>query len=143
MSNTKQIKWNAKQLQVINSLNLGNKFFLEGGVRSGKSLLACWIMDWICSHTPGMTALVLRKSYESIKSDTHQILKANPGLLAGKGEWRDGSREFVYHNGSKILFRHAEGSTHLLGITAGLLFFEQVELLKEEGFLEYFRAGGS
>jgi phage terminase large subunit len=132
---TKQITWNNKQKEVIESLIDHNKIFVEGGVRSGKSFLICWIIDYLCSRTPGMTALVLRKSYESIKTDTHMILKHSPGFLTqDKGVWADSSRQFNYNNGSRIYFRHAEGAEHLLGITAGLIFFEQVELVAEQDF---------
>lgn len=132
---TKTISFNKKQEDIIESLIDHNKIFVEGGVRSGKSFLICWMIDYICSRTPGMTALVLRKSYESIKTDTHIILKHSPGFLTpDKGTWSDGSRQFNYNNGSKIYFRHAEGAEHLLGITAGLVFFEQVELIAEIDF---------
>lgn len=135
MAQIKEITWTGKQLNIINSLEESNKIFVEGGVRSGKSFLICWLIDWICTRTPGMTALILRKSYESIKTDTHIIFKSNPGFLTpDKGTWADGSRQFNYHNGSKIYFRHAEGAEHLLGITAGLVFFEQVELIAERDF---------
>lgn len=133
--NIKRITWNKKQVEIINSLSNCNKLFIEGGVRSGKSFLICWIIDYICSKTPGMVALILRKSYESIKTDTHIILKHSPGFLTpDKGQWTDGSRQFNYNNGSRIYFRHAEGAEHLLGITAGLIFFEQVELIAEQDF---------
>jgi hypothetical protein len=132
---TKNIVWNSKQEAIIESLVDNNKIFIEGGVRSGKSFLVCFLIDYICSRTPGMVALILRKSYESIKVDTHIILKHNPGFLTpDKGAWADGSRQFNYHNGSKIYFRHAEGAEHLLGLTAGLIFFEQAELIAEQDY---------
>ena len=135
MARVKNIVWNAKQSEIIESMVDNNRFFIEGGVRSGKSFLVLWMIDYICSRTPGMTALVLRKSYESIKTDSHIILKHSPGFLTPeKGAWSDGSRQYNYNNGSRIYFRHAEGAEHLLGITAGLIFFEQVELIAEQDF---------
>jgi hypothetical protein len=135
MSKTKEIKFNLKQQEIIESLVDYNKIFVEGGVRSGKSFLICFLIDYICTKTPGMVALVLRKSYESIKTDTHIIFMHSPGFLTpDKGTWSDGKRQFNYNNGSVIYFRHAEGSEHLLGLTAGLIFFEQAELIAEKDY---------
>ena len=130
-------KWvfNDKQLEIIESLKKGNtRFFLEGGVRSGKSVVAAWMIDYICSHCPGMEAYVYRDTYESIRKDTHRIMKDNPGFLNGKGQWREGSKEFHYANGSKIFFQYTKGGKHTLGQTAGLIYFEQIESMKEEDY---------
>lgn len=135
MPKVKEIIWNKKQQEILEALVDHNKILVEGGVRSGKSFLIMYMIDFICSKTPGMTALVLRKSYESIKTDSHIILKHKPGYLTpDKGQWADGSRQFNYNNGSRIYFRHAEGAEHLLGITAGLIFFEQAELVTEQDY---------
>lgn len=138
---TINLTWNAKQTELIKGLATHSKFFIEGGVRSGKSLAVLWMIDYLCRKQPGTVCLILRKSYESIKTDTHVILEKNPGILAvadengrKKGSWKDGKRQFNYSNGSVIYFRHTEGAEDLLGTTAGILFFEQAELMKEEDF---------
>lgn len=131
------IKWNDKQKLILNAIfNEGhNKLFVHGGVRSGKSVCMLYIIDFICRNTPGMTFLVVRKNYESIKTDTHIILKSNPGILdQTKGEWKDGSRQFNYHNGSTIYFRHGEGAEHLLGFTLGGIYIEQAETISKEDY---------
>ncbi len=131
----KNIIWNDKQQAVIQSFkNKNTRLFLHGGVRSGKSYIAAWLIDFICSNNPGMTAFVFRQTFESIKTDTLNIFKRNPGYLSGKGVWKDGDREFNYTNGSKIYFRHTKGADYILGVTAGLIFFEQVELMAEDDF---------
>lgn len=135
MTQVKQFQFNDKQLEVINAFKKGsNRLFLEGGVRSGKSVVCAYLIDWICSRTPGMEAYVYRDTYESIRKDTHRILKDNPGWLNGKGQWKEGSKEFHYSNGSKIFFQYTKGGKHTLGQTAGLIFFEQVESIREEDY---------
>lgn len=131
----RKINWHDKQKEIVRSLKTYNKFFIHGGIRSGKSWVVLYLIDLICRMTPGMTALVVRKSFESIKKDTHIVLSKNPGFLTpDKGQWKDGGKRFEYHNGSVIYFTHAEGAEHLLGMTCGLIFFEQVELIKQEDF---------
>ena len=130
------LKWNLRQTDIINSLASSDKIFIEGGVRSGKSVCVAWMIDYICRKTPGMVAYVLRKSYEAIKTDTHVIFAKNPGFLTpDKGKWKDGGREFQYnekYGNSVIYFRHADDIDNMAGPTAGLVFFEQVEQIKEE-----------
>ena len=135
MPDIKKLAFNDKQLEIVKALSKGtNKFFLEGGVRSGKSLIACWMIDYICTHMPGMEAYIYRDTYESIRKDTHRIFKDNPGFLAGKGTWHEGSKEFHYASGSKIFFQYTKGGRHTLGQTAGLIYFEQIESIKEEDY---------
>ncbi len=131
------LKWNEKQKEIINSIfSEGySKVLAEGGVGSGKSIAALWMIDFICQHTPGIIWLVGRKTYEAIKLDTLSILKTNPGILdASKGQWQDSSRQFQYTNGSLIYFRNLENADHLLGPTYGGIYVEQVELIKEEDY---------
>lgn len=131
------IKFNNKQKELLDAIfkKGHNKIFYHGGVRSGKSLSFLFAIDVICQKTPGIEFLVGRKSYESIKTDTHRILKSNPGILdASKGEWKDGGRQFNYYNGSIIYFRHLEGAEHTLGMTLGGIYIEQAELIKKEDY---------
>lgn len=137
----RKLTWNKKQLEIVKALATDSKFFIEGGVRSGKSLVILWMIDYLCRKMPGTVCLILRKSFESIKTDTHVILNKNPGILnmadengKKKGEWKDGKRQFDYSNGSTIYFRHTEGAEDLLGVTAGIIFFEQAELMNEADY---------
>src|ERR1700722_5489551 len=135
VNQVKDLSFNEKQLEVIKAFKEGNsRLFLEGGVRSGRSLVAAYLIDYICQRTPGMEAYVYRDTYESIRKDTHRIMKDKPGFMNGHGQWKDGSKEFHYGNGSKIFFQYTKGGRHTLGQTAGLLFFEQIESIKEEDF---------
>jgi phage terminase large subunit len=138
MAEVRSIKWNLKQQEIIKSLTEHNRIFVEGGVRSGKSVCVAWMIDYICRKTPGMVAYVFRKSYEQIKTDTHVIFGQNPGFLTpDKGKWADGKREFRYnatYGNSIIYFRHADDIDDLAGPTAGLIFFEQVEQIREDVF---------
>ncbi len=138
MAEVRSFTWNDKQTEIIKSLATHNKLFIEGGVRSGKSWVVAWMIDYICRKQPGMVALVLRKSYEAIKTDTHVIFGQNPGFLTpDKGKWRDNKREFRYnetYGNSIIYFRNADDIEPMAGITAGLVFFEQVEQIREEVF---------
>jgi hypothetical protein len=135
MPDIKKIDFNDKQLEAINSMKKGcNSFFFEGGVRSGKSVLAAWMIDYICSHTPGMEAYIYRDTFESIRKDTHRIMEDKPGFLNGKGVWKFGHKEFHYNNGSRIFFQYTKGGKHTLGQTAGLIYFEQVESISETDY---------
>ena len=134
---TKQIIWTEKQQEIINALSKSNRLLVEGGVRVGKDWAILYMIDIICRLTPGMTAIILRKNFESIKKDTHNILRKSPGFLSeatGKGKWCDGGHRFEYRNGSVLHFSHAEEAEHLLGFTAGLIYINQVELIKEEDY---------
>ena len=107
MSDIKQFLFNKKQLEVIEAFKKGNvRLFLEGGRRSGKSIIAAYLIDWICTRTPGMEAYVYRDTFESIRKDTHRIFEDKPGWLAGKGTWKNGHKEFHYANGSIIYFQY-------------------------------------
>lgn len=81
-----------------------------------------------------MEFYVYRDTYESITKDTHRIMKDNPGFMNGKGTWHNGSKEFRYSNGSIIFFQYTKGGKHTLGQTAGGIYFEQVESIKEEDY---------
>ncbi len=132
-----QIKWNDKQKQIFDAIGKEHytKLFVHGGVRSGKSLAICYIIDLICRKTPNMTFLIGRKSFESLKTDTIQIFKKNPAILdKSKGEWKDGGRQFDYHNGSQIFFRHFDNPEALLGMTVGGIYIEQAEEIKKEDY---------
>lgn len=135
--------WNQKQMKIINSVkkeiyNPDNdtvRAFIYGGIGSGKSVSILYLIDLICQMTPGMTALVLRRTFESLKTDTFNILKREPGILSpAKGTWKANGKEFHYNNGSVIFFSHLEKNDSLLGPSYGLIYVEQVELCSEDDF---------
>ncbi len=111
------------------------KIFAHGGRGAGKSVAILFLVDLICQYTPGITCLVARRSFESIKLDTFNILDRSPGILdANKGKWTNSHRDYEYYNGSKISFRHMEKSDALFGPTYGLIYIEQIELCSEDDF---------
>src|ERR1035437_3142562 len=104
-------------------------------MRSGKSVVMCWMIDFICRNTPNMIFLVGRKSFESLKTDTQLIFERNPGILQKKyGEFKDGKRQIDYYNGSRIYFRHFDKPEGLIGMTVGGIYFEQAEEVSEEDY---------
>ncbi len=138
-------KWNALQKQLTNTFMREVhrpdietvKFFAHGGKGAGKSVIMLWLINFICEHTPGITFLIVRKTFSGLKTDTINILKREPGILKGvKGKWRDGEQEFVYDNGSIIYFKHLENNEELtIGPTFGGIYVEQIELCDEEDFI--------
>ena len=112
------------------------KVFAHGGRGAGKSRAMLYIIDEICNNTIGMNFLVTRRSFESIRLDTFNILKFDPGILdASKGKWIDKGKTFLYHKtGSRMHFEHMERSDSLLGPTYGGIYVEQIELCNEDDF---------
>lgn len=102
---------------------------------SGKSVCIAFLVDFICRNTPGINFLCARRSFESIRLDTMEILKRNPGILdSGKGKWTDKGKTFAYYNGSILHFEHLEKSDSLLGPTYGGCWIEQVELCAQDDY---------
>lgn len=138
--------WNPKQKQVINttisaihnSKSDTIKLFVHGGKGAGKSVAMLWLINLICERTPGISALVVRKTFKGLKTDTMNILKRDPypGILTGvKGKWANGIEEFHYDNGSVIYFSHLENNTELThGPSMGLIYVEQIELCAQEDY---------
>ncbi len=143
-SKTNPWKWSEKQKSVIinvshdilhnNSDNL--YYMLSGGVGAGKSLVGLYLVDFICRRQPGITALVSRRVYSALLTDTFNILKNNPAILDdSKGKWNNLERTFKYTNGSIIYFRQLENADdYLLGPSYGLIYVDQIELCKEDDY---------
>lgn len=135
-------KWNEGQRSIIDQLRAEIhsdddtiRMFIHGGLGSGKSIAILFLIDMICQNTPGMNALIVRRTFESLKTDTFNILKRSPGILdASKGVWKENGKQFHYFNGSTIHFGHLEKSDALFGPSYGLIYVEQIELCAEDDY---------
>lgn len=138
--------WNQLQEQLIKTLfhevHTSNKetikFFVHGGKGAGKSVAMLWAINFICERTPGISCLVVRRTFQGLKTDTMNILKRQPypGILTGvKGKWKNGMEEFHYDNGSIIYFKHLENNEELThGPSMGLIYIEQIELCAKDDY---------
>ncbi len=130
------IEFNPKQLEIIDSVfkQGHNKLFIHGGVRAGKSWVVLYMIDMICRYTPGMTAVVGRKTFEALHRDTFEITDRDPAIFQKKyGAWKNNHHEYHYKNGSKIFFMHFD-KPDLMGMKAGLIYFEQAEEISYDDY---------
>lgn len=129
-----KLEFNEKQKQTLDALKTNKKILNCGAIRSGKTIVMLWLIGFLCERIPGSTWLIGRKTYDAMLTDTIEVLRRNPGLWIGKGEWKDGGREFHFTGGSKVFFRHLAEFEHILGMTLAGAYLEQMEGLDEKTF---------
>lgn len=114
------------------------RLLLSGGVRSGKTQVACFKIKEIALRIPGSQILVMRRTLKELRDDTFKTFY-NPidGLFSNTrvyGKLNRSNYEHVLPNGSKIMFRQADDPKKLLGMDLSCIYFEQAENIDKDIF---------
>nr|BDD44711.1 hypothetical protein 17 [bacterium] len=101
---------------------------LIGGVATGKTmvmLMKCWRY---CEEFPDSLCLVVRKTFRDLQDSTMADFQRYFGVKA------DSNGDYIFPNGSKIMFRHSEQLSTIKNLNLSCFFIEQAEEIQREAF---------
>jgi hypothetical protein len=125
---------NPKQVRFLHAKRMYVAF---GGARGGgkswavraKAILMAW-------NYPGITIMIIRRSYPELRANHIYPMRVMLGAHAG-ARYNDSRKEYVFPNGSRILFRHCATEADLdlyQGTEADVIFLDEATQFEERVF---------
>jgi len=104
------------------------EILLAGPSRTGKSQAACEFLNRLCLDYPGTSALIARKTRESLSESGLKTLAAR--ILPGTARWY-GDREWRYRNGSHIAAVGMNEPTRIMSTEYDIIYVQEATELEE------------
>lgn len=124
-----------KLLPFQDSYLFSNKKFpcLCAGIGTGKTFMFLLKIWNYCKDYPGTTALIVRKEFTDLKDSTIRDFEKYFSVVVGS------DKDFLFKNGSKIMFRHAAEIEVLKNINLGIAGIEQAEEFNDDTQFQFIR----
>lgn len=127
-------KFNPKQVEFCRS---SVRYTGYGGARSGgKSFVGRWKCVLLCFYYPGITCMIMRRSYPELEANHIRQLKE---ILKGMAPYNKTEKTFYFPNGSTILLRYAATEDDLLnyqGTEVDILLIDEATQITWEMFVK-------
>ena len=112
------------------------KFIAFGGARGGgKSWAVRTKALLMCAKYPGIKVMIIRRSYPELMENHIRVMRKEIPLSLAK--YNDSRKEFIFANGSVILFRYCSCAADLdnyQGTETDVLFIDEATQFSEEVF---------
>lgn len=114
----------------------GPESVLSGPAGTGKSLTCLLRLHYICSHVPGVRALIVRKTRESLTESAlvtfeQEVVPADHPILASGGQRRL-RQSYRYPNGSEIVVGGLDKPGKIMSTQYDLAYVQEAIELREE-----------
>lgn len=112
-----------------------HRYIAFGGARGGGKSWAVRVKAVLLSFRyPGIKIMIVRRTYPELRANHINPLRT---LLAEFAQYKDSTKEFIFSNGSLIMFRHCSTSSDVdkyQGTEVDVLFLDEATQLTEEEY---------
>lgn len=105
-----------------------------GGTGAGKTVAAAYKAILLSRLFPNNLGLVGRKNFPALRDTTMKTIQMLLNELQWKYDYKKQQQDFVFPNGSVIMFRYLDGFQPRQGLELGWFFCDQIEEIAEEVF---------
>jgi len=129
---TKAVVLNIKQREYV--FNLAPHILFGGGTGAGKTVALVYRTLLMCRLFPGILILVGRQTFPSLRDTTMVTFQEMLAELGWRFDYKVAQQDFVFPNGSRIMFRYLDGFQPRQGLSLGGFAVDQIEEIKEDVF---------